>query len=171
MNQHITTAYYDRDVNTIEGLYTVQTVDRLTGQIIKKFSRLPARSGQRGHTHSSWERGKSPIPFTFNRFFYLWIGHPKGRGLPERDPKEIGRSYPISSDLTQKTRIHHPDNPNVFREFIELHFDQRLRKPGSIGCPVLVQDTDYQRGQALELFDYLDWLAKQGTEYIRQVVL
>lgn len=164
----ITTAYFDRSFNTIEGKFSIQTVKFENGSssVIKAISQLPARSGQNGYTSTSWVRGKSPIPFSTSMgFLYLWLS-PANPGLEvERDPKKIGEFYPISSSRENKRLI--TDGTHE-RWDIGAHDDND--RPGSAGCVVWVRETNEQKERLAELKEYLRELRKT-QEYIRFIVL
>lgn len=138
------TAWYNRQPGTVDGFFTLQNNDR------QLFTRMPARSGQRGFTDTSWERGKSPIPYGVHTLFLTpsSIGQlPTGAG--------IGEFYPIGGAI----------NPRVIqggvaqrRWDIGLHPENAY--PGSAGCIVLRWDTPAWRIQVERLFIFLRKLAK-----------
>lgn len=142
--------FFDRDNKTINGLLTLLRIED-DGDIIPVFKRLRARSGQRGHTHSSWTRGKSPIPY----------GNHKLKTTPVKlNFEPYGTPFfPIGSD---KGNIRVIKNGSNERWDIGLHFENRF--PGSAGCPVVVN-----KKEGGKLFHYLQHNIDE--EYIDFIVL
>lgn len=179
----ITTCYFDRNPKSIEGLFTIRTVDE-TGKVVKEFAKLPARSGQVGYTDTSWIRGKSPIPFTqeskdlivlknpnqFPKNLWLWLKNVLQVG-EWAGMKGIGEFRYISSSKTDPNIIQSPENPSLVRHDIGLHPDQITpRLKGSAGCIVLACDTEEQKTRLLVAREYLNELAKT-QKHIKLVVL
>lgn len=153
------TFYFDRRLDSIHGLLTLQYVDkREPGKAIKVFDRLPCNSGQRGFTNSDWVTSKSPTPIGRH------ILKTKVGKLVSAEPYNTP-FYTISSQ-PGGTRIVGPGNS--YRDLIGLHLDNNL--PGSAGCPALENKTEVQRCMAYALFGYLDELAKY-EKYVGFVVL
>ncbi len=182
----ITTAYFDRSENTIEGFFTLKTVERDTSdptyvKTIKEFSKLPARSGLKGTEKTSWERGHSPIPWTrnanveevkknpklFPECLWIWLRLVLQEGQWAGNTG-IGEFRYISTELTQPSIIRSPSNPSLVREAIGIH-PENSRK-GSSGCIVLLASTEGQRKKIIELQDYVKVLAKT-TKLIRLEVI
>jgi hypothetical protein len=150
-----TTAYYDRQANTIEGLFTVRTVE--DGRIIKELRQLKARSGQRGSENTSWVRGKSPIPFGEH---YLWIDKPL-QAWQSAGQSGIGHFLNISSGLDNRRLILGPNGE--MRDLIGLHPENKWI--GSAGCIVLIETA-----QMWDMFKYIDSL-KDKQKWLRLIVL
>ena len=182
----ITTAYFDRSEKTIEGFFTLRTIERDDSdpsklKIIKEFVKLPARSGQKGAEKTSWERTRSPIPWTrnanveavkknpsqFPECLWLWLRKVLQVGEWAGD-KGIGEFRYISSGLTDPTTIQSPSNPSLIRKVIGIHPENNY--PGSLGCLVLLVNTEEQRKKVLELQSYVKNLAKT-TKLIRLEVI
>lgn len=146
------TAWYDRVPNSIDGFFTLQDA---TGK--KLFDRLPARSGQRGWTNTSWERGKSPIPYSseIKGQYHLWL-RPVNNGV-KLDDDGIGLFWPISSSPTSRDRIYSKDFRKE-RHAVGLHGENRWN--GSAGCIVLLWDTTPRKEQVLSLYKTLEQAAK-----------
>jgi hypothetical protein len=143
------TLYFDRDVNSINGFLTLQTDD---GH--KVFERLKARSGQRFYTHTSWERGKSPIPFGR---YWMATKHTILFMEPKNTP-----FFPIASEKGAQI-IWDSEGKGLLRSNIGLHMENQY--PGSAGCVVVVN-----RAEAERLFHYLTTISR-AEPYIRFVVL
>lgn len=161
MSDYPITAYYDRKPGTIEGLFTLQTVEN--GVPTKLFNRLPARSGQQSYCDTDWVRGQSPIPM--GRHF-LWLD-PVNPGTWPKTPGGIGEFYPISSGLMNRRIIMAEDTGKV-RMDIGLHPENAY--PGSAGCIVLLHDTPVRKAEVMRLFAFLRTLGK-SRETIDLVVL
>jgi hypothetical protein len=137
-------AFFKRDPNSIEGLFTLQE----NGEPI--FKRLRARSGQAGFTKTNWNRGKSPIPFGN---YLLWLDSPLDIGK-RAGAKGIGEFYNISSTTDNRRIIANPGGIEK-RWDIGLHAENSY--PGSAGCIVLVDvDHAYEK-----VFPYLRQLGKR----------
>jgi hypothetical protein len=182
----ITTAYFDRSEKTIEGFFTLRTVERDDSdpskvRIIKEFSKLPSRSGLKGAEKTSWERSRSPIPWTrnanveavkkkplqFPECLWIWLRLVLQEGLWAGD-KGIGEFRYISSGLTEPSIIRSPSDPSLVREAVGIH-PENGRK-GSLGCIVLLVNTEEQRKKVLELQSYVKKLAST-TKLIRLEVI
>ena len=184
LDKLVTTCYYDRRPNSIEGLFTIRTVDTTNNKIVKEFAKLEARSGQRKEANTSWVSGKSPIPYTteskdkyvmdhpkeFPKDLWMWIRNIKQVG-EWAGMKGIGEFRPISCSKTNPNIIRSPENPKLVRNFIGLHPDQITPElKGSAGCVVLACDTKKQIERILAAREYLNELAKT-QKHVRFVVL
>lgn len=137
-------AFFDRDITTIEGWFTIQ--DRSGKKIV---NRVRARSGQKGHTNTSWVRSKSPIPFgEFNLYTTL-----NNKGL-KAGKTGIGEAYPIDN-RGDKYTIKQPGG-KLIREEIMLH--QENMWDGSAGCIVIVRESDW-----LHVKETMETLRKLGV--------
>lgn len=128
-------AFFKRQRHSIDGWFTIKEI-RKTGEVIL-FERLPARSGQVGHTETNWERGKSPTP-TGDHLLST-----RGVNLNVRPDTLF---FPISSKPGGPV-ITNPENLDEFRIACGLHFD--TPPPGSAGC-IAIADMDDWR--AIERF-------------------
>lgn len=142
----IITAYYKRPTQGIDGVFTIQD-----NQGNKLIDRVKARSGQKGHAHTSWTRGKSPIPFGMHSMSLV----PYNRGQVA-GRTGIGQFYPIGNDgghyrIVEGKRI---------RTAIGLHEENMW--DGSAGCVVIVQHKDWQ-----DVIKVLDKLYADGMDAIR----
>lgn len=144
-------AFYKRDLNSIDGVFTI--LNRHTGE--KIFSRLPARSGQRGYTQYDWTRGKAPIP---RGQHYIHFQTPKQK---DRWPGRtgIGEFWSISNQL-DNPRLIRDKKTGLYRYDIGIHPENSF--PGSAGCIVLVIDTKAQREQVIRLSN---WAESQIGKY------
>lgn len=155
-------AYFNRHESTIEGVFTLQAADK-NGKIQMLFHQLPARSGQKGYTHTSWERNKSPIPYGEHR---LWLKSVNPGTFPTT-PGGIGEFYPISNTSDRRVIANKLD-PNERRLDIGLHPENAYA--GSAGCIVLLIDTPKRKKEVERLFAYLRGLG-QYQEFIELRVL
>ena len=139
-------AYFDRYETTIEGLFSLAIIE--DGKARKLFERLPARSGQRGHTQTNWTRGKSPIPFGHHKLLLKPVA-------PETWPNAtgIGEFYPIFSQEPNHRLIVNKADSSLERVDIGLHPENAL--PGSAGCVVLLVDTPERKATVAALFKFL----------------
>lgn len=155
-------AFYDRRLGTIEGLFTIQETDH-NGTTDKVFERLHSRSGQRRFANSDWVRGGSPIPYTLaipkERPYWLWT-HSLGRDTLA-GATGIGEFFPISTG--DEPAIIQGDG-NRKREAVGLHGENQW--PGSAGCIVIVRERDF-----LRVRDYLRQLNTVGIRRIPLIVL
>lgn len=180
----VTTCYYDRVPNSIEGFFTIRTVDSSTNKIVKEFAKLPARSGQNREVNSSWVSGGSPIPFTtaskdpyvvahpneFPTEMWLWLRLINQVG-EWAGMKGIGEFRHISTSKTDPNTIQSPGNSKLVRKDIGLHPDQvNPRLKGSAGCVVLACDTPQQIQRILAARQYLNELAKT-QKHVRFLVV
>jgi hypothetical protein len=166
-NNLTTTAYYDRSIESINGLFTVKTVNKLSGLVVREFARLPSSSGQRGYEKISFKRGKAPIPFSneLTKPYKLWIDKP----LQEREwagARGIGAFYAIS---TENDRITTKNKYGEIRENLGWHPNNLIA--GSAGCVVVEADTEERRKQIIAIWDYFDKLAETGITNIPLIVL
>lgn len=140
-------AFFKRQRHSIDGWFTIKEI-RKTGEVVL-FERLPARSGQVGHTETSWTRGKSPTP----------IGE---HLLSTRStPLKIRPDTPfyVISSKPGGSVILNPENLDEFRTACGLHWD--TPPPGSAGC-VAIADLAQMRAVAT----FLDGLADKGIREI-----
>ena len=177
----ITTCYYDRNPENIEGLFTIRTIDKVSNKVVKEITKLSARSGQRGETKSSWKRGSSPIPWTqeskvtyiqsfineFPKEYWLWLRDVKQKGQ-WAGKTGIGEFRAISTSKTDPGTIVSPTKPHLVRKYVGLHPENNYF--GSLGCIVLLSDTEEQKNRVLALRQYLEELAKT-QKHIRLVVI
>lgn len=152
-NMSTTRAFYDRQANTIEGRFTVRTIDE--GQIVKEFVRLPARSGQKGFENTSWVRGKSPIPFGE---YLLWIDKPL-QPWQDAGRSGIGHFLNISNTPTDRRGIY--GDTGQVRKDIGLHPENGWE--GSAGCIVLIPSD--------EMWEMFQYLGSLETHVVRLTVL
>jgi hypothetical protein len=124
------TAFFDRNEHTILGRFSIR---KHTGEYV--VEKLIARSGQHGYTKSSWNRGKSPIPY--GRFNLHTT--PNNRGQ-EAGAFGIGEFYPID---TQGDRLTIRDPENYRRKRMEIGLHEENGLPGSAGCIVIVYHSDW----------------------------
>lgn len=158
--------FYDRQRNTIEGFLTLQVTDQVTGKTTKILDRLPARSGQNALANTSWERGKSPIPFNSQvKGSELWVhlAPVMQEGTILAPPRGIGEAWPVSSSLNERNTIWHA-NGKQKRTLIRIHDENNFR--GSAGCIVIVHDSDYMAFHAA-----MHELKNEGLRVISLVVL
>lgn len=158
--------YYDRQKGTIEGFFTLQMTDQVTGKVTKILDRLPARSGQNPLADTSWERGKSPIPFNRQvKGGELWVhlSPVKQEGTILAPPRGIGEAWPVSSSLSDKDTIWHTNGLQK-RTLIRIHDENNFK--GSAGCIVIVNDSDYMAYHAA-----LHELKNEGLRVIPLTVL
>lgn len=128
-------AFFDRDINTIEGWFSIVAPDGT-----KLVNRVRARSGQKGYTNTSWTRSKSPIPFgEFNLYTTL-----NNKGL-KAGKTGIGEAFPIDN-RGDKFTIKQPGG-KLIREEIMLH--QENMWDGSAGCIVIVRESDWLHVKAV----------------------
>jgi hypothetical protein len=146
-------AFYDRVPHSILGKFSIRhrSGDFLVTQAV-------TRSGQAGHTQTSWVRGKSPIPYGEYRLYL----HPNNVGM-KAGRTGIGEFYPISNQPDQAT-ILNPLNKKQKRTEIGLHQENAL--PGSAGCIVVVFETDW-----LDIRRKLAEIREQGYDYIPLAVM
>lgn len=152
-------AFFDRDSNSINGLFTLQDE---TGK--KIFERLPARSGQREYTKTDWIRSRSPIPFSkwITKPYRLWL-QSVSVGMDSKI-NGIGEFFPISNT----DGMREIQGPYAGQERMDIGFHWENDKPGSAGCIVLVNDTPARRNQVKKLFKFLHTIKEP---YIELVVL
>jgi hypothetical protein len=166
-NNLITTAYYDRSIESINGLFTVKTINRISGLVVREFARLPSSSGQRGYEKESFRRGKSPIPFSneLAKPYKLWIDKPN----QERQwagAGGIGAFYHIS---TEDDRVTTKNKYGQERKILGWHPNNLI--PGSAGCVVSEADSEERRKQIIAIWDYFDKLAETGIVNIPLMVI
>jgi hypothetical protein len=140
-------AHFARYSDTIEGEFTL-----FGPGDVRLLDRVLTRSGQRGWTHTHWERGKSPIPPGVYR---LWMT-PYNKGQ-KPGARGVGEFYPISTG-DNKSLIVHP-LAKLQRVGIGDHDENLI--PGSAGCTVTVKDPDWERKRAI----YAE-IRKQGIQWI-----
>ena len=142
----IYTAYYKRPSQGIDGVFTIQ--DNHERKLIE---RVHARSGQRGYEHTSWRRGKSPIPYGSHSMSL----NPYNRGT-FAGKIGIGEFYPIGNDGGHY-RI---KEGRKQRTAIGLHEENQW--DGSAGCVVIVNHDDW-----LNVLKVLSDIAAQGHKTMR----
>ncbi len=140
--------FFDRDINSIEGLLTLLRIED-DGEVVPVFKRVPARSGQWGHTKTSWKRGKSPIPFGNH-----WMSTTAGKLYMA--PYGT-RFYRIGSEPNNLDVI--KDKRGNQRTLIGLHKENQYN--GSAGCIVVVS-----MAMADKMFDYIDSIKEGLIEVI-----
>lgn len=138
--------YYDRQAGSIEGFLTVQK--SVGEEVTKLFSRLPARSGQRGWENTSWQRGKSPIPYGSHKLLLKPVNPGTWPGKTG-----IGEFFPIFTSDHDKRVIFDPKDGSKRRIDVGLHPENAI--PGSAGCIVLLTDTPEKKSKVKELFSFL----------------
>lgn len=138
-------AYYDRR----NQLFTVQQLNEKY-QIIKKFEKLPARSGQHGYT-DSWTRGRSPIPFSSECIgdLYIWLDSQLQKG-EWAGLRGIGEFWRVS---TESDKITIKGKNGKYRQNIGLHPENSI--PGSAGCVVFLHRNQEERENLLILRNFL----------------
>lgn len=126
-------AFFDRNLDSIEGFFTIQ--DELGNKLV---DRVPARSGQAGHTRTSWKIAKSPIPFgKFNLHL-----KPNNQGQ-KAGAKGIGEFYPIDNQGDRMTIL----SPAGSRKRTEIGLHEENIFKGSSGCIVIVSHQDWLKVQ------------------------
>jgi len=158
-------AFYDRDINSINGAFTLQVYDPSTPDIPprKIINRIAAVSGQRGHEGTSWHRSKSPIPFSAEvkgGKLWLWLTPMPGEipGSPLAPAKGIGEFWPISSEEFDRTRI--IGVAGQLRTHVGGHDDNMFM--GTAGCVGFAKDRD-----TLHVSAVLHDLKRRGLDKIR----
>lgn len=129
---HEYTAFFDRNVNTILGRFSIR--DKKGNYIVEK---LVARSGQVGHTGTSWTRGKSPIPF--GRYNLNTMPNNKGQFA---GVSGIGEFFPIDN-MGDRLTIRDPEN--FRRKRLEIGLHEENGYAGSAGCIVIVYHSEWLR--------------------------
>jgi hypothetical protein len=158
--------FYDRQKGTIEGFLTLQVTDQQTDKTTKILDKIPARSGQAALADTSWERGKSPIPFNSQvqgKELWVHLTPIKQEGTILAPSKGIGEAWPVSTSLSEKDTIWHA-NGKQKRTLIRIHDENNNR--GSAGCIVIVHDSDY-----MDLHAALHELKNEGLRVIPLTVL
>jgi hypothetical protein len=152
-------AYYDRK----NQFFTVQETNEKY-QIIKKFEKLPARSGQHGYI-DSWTRGKSPIPFSVEcvNDLYIWLDCQLQKG-EWAGARGIGEFWKISTDPDMRTIR---GKNGKYRQDIGAHPENDI--PGSAGCIVFLHRTQQEKENLLSLRNFLLNL-KERIEKIKLTV-
>lgn len=141
------TIFFDRRDGDIEGLFSIRWEDGSYA-----FEKLQARSGQRGHTHTNWENGLSPIPY--GNFF---LNSPANNIGQRAGATGIGECFPIDNQGDRLTIVN-PDNHGQRRQEICLHEENKF--PGTRGCVAIVREKDW-----LAVRDFLH--AHQGRWPVR----
>jgi hypothetical protein len=151
------TAYFDRSKDSYQGVFSIQVYNPATRELVKRFEKLPARSGLPAYYNIDWKRGHSPIPYSpKGQPFYLWLDPLKPDKWPG-DVDQIGEFYSISSALDNRQIIREVGGTRT-RDAIGLHPENGF--PGSAGCIVLLHETAEQRAAVAALFRYLRELGK-----------
>lgn len=145
-------AFFDRKDDTIDGFFTIIDTRKPDSKV---FNRLPARSGQAGYTHSSWIRGKSPIPFSKELGkTELMIHMQRPQNFEQWPlPAGVGEFWFISNSTKDPQTIQDPSNPKFERVAVGLH-PENLYK-GSAGCIVLLHDTESREKEVIRLHNFL----------------
>lgn len=152
------TAYFDRDTHSIHGKFTIQDHK---GE--KVFERIYSRSGQSGWTATSWQRGKSPTPFTDQvKGGKLWLYTDVIDYMVRPTRKRIGMRFCVSSE-SDKITIKKKDSAEVRKE-VMLHGENEF--PGSAGCTVIVDWKEF-----CKIAEFLISLNKKGIKKIPYYVL
>lgn len=125
-------AFFDRSKTTINGRFSIRAAD---GEYI--IRRAAARSGQRGYTQTSWERGRSPVPFGV----YNLYTDPNNEGQVA-GKTGIGEFFPIDNQGDRRT-IKELDVPEP-RYRLEIGLHEENGYPGSAGCIVIVNNMDWK---------------------------
>ena len=146
----IVKAYFKRHPDSIDGLFTLQTNKR------ELFTRIPARSGQKGYENEEWVRGKGPVP---KGKYHLWLHLQKPNPMFPDKPDGIGEFYQISSAKDNQRLIQDPTTPHRQRWDIGLHPENAY--PGSAGCIVLLHNEDWLQAYVAGLFEFLRWYGKK----------
>jgi len=149
-------AYFDRNKASINGWLTVQT-----GNGDKLIDRVEARSGQAGHTNSSWTRAKSPIPFS-TEVGQLYLYTRANNQGQEAGATGIGEAYPIDTQ-SDKMTIKESGGRRIRTE-IMVH--QENKRKGSAGCIVIVGDADWELFKKLMTQLRLNGVAKIPLEVL-----
>lgn len=161
------TAYYDRKSSTDNnGFFTVKQTSG--GNVLKEFTRLPARSGQWGF-QDSWTRAKSPIPFSdeITGEYKIWLNG-QSQWLQWAFGGGIGEFWRISNHNDRTSII--GKESGQYRSAIGVHPENEY--PGSAGCIVLVNDTREQEGEIIRLRNWLlECRKKYKIDHIKLVVL
>lgn len=149
-------AYFDRNKASVNGWFTVQD-----GNGDKLINRVEARSGQAGHTATSWTRGKSPIPFSTSVKQYYLYTTPNNKGQ-KAGATGIGEAYPVDTEgdkytIKEKYGV-------LLRQEIMVHQENSFK--GSAGCIVIVDNDDWQAFRKL-----MDQLRLHGVTKIPLEVL
>jgi len=158
----ITTAYYDRSQGTINGSFSVQT--SLDGLVVENFSKIQARSGQRGFD-DSWTPAKSPIPYSTEILgeYSLWLTNQNQKGQWAFG-SGIGEFWAIS---TEEDRVTIKGKNGKIRREIGAHPENEF--PGSAGCIVLVAESELQKQRILAVRNYLIFL--RDTRKLQKIKL
>lgn len=125
-------AFYDRQDGSYYGKFSIRHRD---GDFV--VEKLICRSGQPGHTHTSWTVARSPIPYgSFNL-----NTKPNNYGQLA-GARGIGECFPVDNCGDRYT-IYDPKNKRRKRTEICLHEENAI--PGSLGCIVVVYHQDWLR--------------------------
>jgi len=162
MNLTITTAYYDRKkINDINGFFTLQIVNSKNFNIIKRFEKLPARSGQYGFT-DSWTRGNSPIPYSKEcvEDLYIWLDW-QLQSNEWSGKKGIGEFWFVG---TGEDRFKIIGKNGKSRRNIGVHPENSF--VGSLGCIVLLNETEKQKQKILKMREHLKKIRENKIKLI-----
>lgn len=154
--------FFDRKPEDIYGWLTVQAV--IKGKVVKLFDRLPVRSGQKGHTPTSWTVGKSPIPYSPKGSpFRLWVDYSlKPRIMPVGE-ETIGEFFNISSG-DDRGVIVNPANSSQRRTAVGLHPENKW--DGTAGCIAVEWDDRGHYAEWIKLSAFLRDLGRSGVKWI-----
>ena len=126
------TAFYDRNLHTILGKFSIRAADGT--YIVEK---LVARSGIPGYSKTDWIRGKSPVPW--GEFNLSTVPNNIGQVAGKTG---IGECFPVDNEGDRMT-IRNPENKRQRRLEICVHEENAI--PGSAGCIVIVFHSDWLR--------------------------
>lgn len=160
MSEHVR-LFFDRQPGSIHGLLTILEIDE-HGQARDIVRRVKARSGQAGHTKTSWTRGVSPIPFSHeveNEYRLYLTPQNVGQKAGQRG---IGEFWAISTEPDKVTTKR--KGLKQVRLYLGLHPENGL--PGSAGCIVVVFESDWR-----VISEYLHHLKDKGIESVEVIVL
>jgi hypothetical protein len=143
-------AYFDRTKGQLDGKFSI--VDSRTGH--KPFNQLPVRSGQRGYLDTSWQTGKSPIPYSQECKYTLRIDlrnplnygtFPTGGG--------IGEFWHIYNSPSNDTNLIIGKENGQIRNSCGCHPENIY--PGSAGCIVFLWDTEARKKEFMRFSIWL----------------
>ena len=158
------TIFVDRDKASVDGFMSVLD---LKGN--KIFDRLPIRSGQAGYTKTSWESGKSPIPYSSE------LPKPLRVSLQSRPFQEgeiptagkIGEFWPVYN-VEGNTTLIQGSGKSQKRLSIGIHPENAYK--GSAGCVVILHRSFEERRKMIALSKWAKNLIGK-YDYIELVVL
>ena len=145
--------YMKRTKGSIYGVLTFQRVVDGVKDVL--FERLPIASGQYGYLNGGdqdWITAKSPTPIGKH-----WLS--TKREALQMEPK--GTPFYVLSSIPGERTI---KGPRGVRRDCGAHFENH--NPGSVGCPVLLHDTEKREQDTWAFFEALDALYKQGIKFV-----